>query len=95
MGKINPYMSAGWFTVVFDHWKVRVITKEKFDIWDWTIMLPKSLIQFILSNDLASPLKISVLLLDEEVGGIVDAICYSPDEKVGFLTLKNLYYISK
>lgn len=88
-------MSAGWFTVVFDHWKIRLITKEKIDIWDWTIMLPKSLIQFILSNDLASPLKISVLLLDEEVWWIVDAICYSPDEKVGFLTLKNLYYISK
>ena len=95
MGKINPYMSAGWFTVVFDHWKIRVITKEKFDIWDWTIMLPKSLIQFILSNDLASPLKISVLLLDEEVGWIIDAVGFSPDEKAGFLTCKNLYYISK
>lgn len=84
-------MSACGFTVVFDHGKIKVITKEKFDIWDWTIMLPKTLIQFILSNDLPSPLEISVLLLDEEVWWIVDAICYSPDEKVGFLTLKNLH----
>lgn len=88
-------MSAGWFTVVFDRWKLKVITKEKIDIWSWIIMLPKSLIQFILSNDLTSPLKISVLLLDEEVGGLVDAIGFSPDERAWFLTCKNLYYITR
>lgn len=95
MGKINPYMSAGWFTVVFDHWKIKVITKERLDIWDGIIMIPKSLVQFILSQSLPSPLEINVLLLDEEVWWIIDAIGFSPDERQWFLTCKNLYYITK
>lgn len=92
---INPYMSVNGYTIVFDHWKVKIITKEKIDIWDWTVMLPKSLIQFILNQQLPSPLEVSVLLLNEEVWGLIDAICYSPDEKIGFLTLKGLRYLSK
>ena len=82
-------MSVNGYTIVFDHWKVKIITKEKIDIRDWTVMLPKSLIQ------LPSPLEVSVLLLNEEVWGLIDAICYSPDEKIGFLTLKGLRYLSK
>ena len=92
---INPYMSAGWFTIVFDHWKIKIITKEKIDIWEWVIMLPKSLVQFILSQSLPSPLEITILSLNDEVWGLIDAIGFSPDEKSWFLTCKNLYYITK
>lgn len=92
---INPYLSTNGYTVVFDHWKVKIITKDKIDIWEWVIKLPKTLIQFILEQQLPSPLEVSVLLTSEEVWWLIDAICYSPDEKIGFLTLKNLYYISK
>ena len=92
---INPYMSVNGYTIVYDHGKIRIITKDKIDVWDWTILLPKTLIQFILDQQLPSPLEVSVLLTNEEVWGLIDAICYSPDEKVGFLTLKNLRYLSK
>lgn len=92
---INPYMSVNGYTVVYDRWKIRIITKEKLDVWDWTILLPKTLIQFILDQQLPSPLEVSVLLTNEEVWGLIDAICYSPDEKVGFLTCKALHYLSK
>lgn len=88
-------MSVNGFTVVYDHWKIKIITKEKIDIREWILMLPKSLIQFILDQQLPSPLEISVLLLNEEVWWLIDAICYSPDEKSGFLTLKKLRYLSK
>ncbi len=67
----------------------------KSDVRDWVVYLPKWLIQFILEQDLPSPLKASVLSDNEEVGCVIDAICFSPDEKTGFLTLKNLYYITK
>lgn len=92
---ICPYKSINGCSVVYNHWTFKIIIKEKIDVWDKIIMLPKSLIQFILEQDLPSPLKASVLSKDEEVGCIIDAICFSPDEKTGFLTLKNLYYITK
>lgn len=92
---MNPYKSVAGYTVVYQAGKIKIITKEKIDVWDWTILLPKTLIQFILEQQLPSPLEMSVLLSNEEVWGFIDAICYSPDEKIGFLTLKNLYYISK
>lgn len=95
MEKMSPYMTVGGYTVVYNSWKFKVITKDKIDIWEWIVKLPKSLIQFILDQQLPSPLEVSVLLLNEEVWWFIDAICYSPDEKVGFLTLKWLYYISK
>lgn len=92
---ISPYKAVNGYTVVYDHWTIRVITKNKIDIWEWVVYLPKTLIQFILEQDLPSPLEASVVTLNEEVGCNVDAICFSPDEKTGFLTLKNLYYITK
>lgn len=92
---MNPYKSVAGFTVVYQSGKIKVITKEKVDVWDWTILLPKTLIQFILEQQLPSPLEMSVLSPSEEVWWLIDAICYSPDEKIWFLTLKNLYYISK
>lgn len=92
---LNPYMSIGGYTVVYDHWKIKIITKEKIDIWEGIIKLPKSLIIFLLQQQLSAPQEITVLLTNEEVGWLIDAICYSPDEKVWFLTLKNLYYLSK
>ena len=95
MEKINPYMTVNGYTVVYNSGKFKVITKDKIDIREWIVKLPKSLIQFILDQQLPSPLEVSVLLLNEEVWWLIDAICYSPDEKIGFLTLKWLYYISK
>lgn len=92
---INPYKSVNGYTVVYNHWAIKIITKDKIDVMEWVVYLPKSLIQFILEQDIPSPLKASVLSLNEEVGCLVDAIAFSPDEKVGFLTLKNLYYITK
>lgn len=92
---MNPYKSVNGFTVVYNHWTIKIITKEKLDLMDGTIILPKTLIQFILDNELPSPLKATVLSLNEEIGCLVDAICFSPDEKAGFLTLKNMYYITK
>ena len=92
---INPYKSVNGYTVVYNHWAIKIITKDKIDVMEWVVYLPKLLIQFILENDLPSPLKASVLSLNEEVGCLIDAICFSPDEKIGFLTLKNLYYITK
>lgn len=92
---ISPYKSVNGYTVVYNHWTIKIITKDKIDVMEWVVYLPKLLIQFILENDLPSPLKASVLSLNEEVGCLIDAICFSPDEKIGFLTLKNLYYITK
>ena len=92
---INPYKSVNGYTVVYDHGAIKIITKDKIDVMEWVVYLPKSLIQFILEFDIPSPLKASVLSLNEEVGCLVDAIAFSPDEKTGFLTLKNLYYITK
>jgi hypothetical protein len=92
---LNPYKAVNGYTVVYDHWTIKIITKEKLDVMEWIIFLPKTLIQFILEFDLASPLKATVLSLNEEVWCNIDAICFSPDEKRGFLTLKNLYYMTK
>lgn len=92
---LNPYKSVNGYTVVYNHWTIKIITKDKLDAMEWVVYLPKSLIQFILEFDLTSPLKATVLSLNEEVGCLIDAICYSPDEKTGFLTLKNMYYITK
>ena len=92
---MNPYKSVGGYTVVYNHWAIKIITKESIDVMDGTILLPKSLITFILEQDLPAPLEASILSLNEEVGCLIDAICYSPDEKTGFLTLKNMYYITK
>lgn len=92
---ICPYKSINGCSVVYDRGTIKIIIKEKIDVWEWVVYLPKWLIQFILEQDLLSPLKASILSVNEEVGCIVDAICFSPDEKTGFLTLKNLYYITK
>ena len=92
---ICPYKSINGCSVVYDRWTIKIIIKEKVDVWEWVVYLPKWLIQFILEQDLPSPLKASILSVNEEVGCIVDAICFSPDEKTGFLTIKNLYYITK
>lgn len=92
---INPYMSIGGYTIVFDYWKIKVITKEKIDVWEWIIMIPKGLVQFILSQQLPSPLEVTILTLNEEVWGLIDSIGFSPDEKSWFLLCKNLYYITK
>ena len=92
---MNPYKSVGGYTVVYNHLTIKIITKEKIDVMDGTILLPKSLITFILEQDLPAPLKATILLLNEEVGCEIDAICFSPDEKSGFLTLRNLYYMTK
>jgi len=92
---MNPYKSVWGYTVVYNHWAIKIITKEKIDVMDGTILLPKSLIAFILDQDLLAPLKATILSLNEEVGCVIDAICFSPDEKTGFLTLKNMYYITK
>lgn len=91
---INPYKSVNGYTVVYNHWTIKIITKDKLDVMEWVVYLPKLLIQFILEFDLTSPLKATILSLNEEVGCNIDAICYSPDEKIGFLTLKNMYYIT-
>lgn len=92
---LNPYKAVNGYTVVYDHWNIRIVTKNKIDVREWIVYLPKTLVQFILEQDLPSPLKASVVTLNEEVGCLIDAVCFSPDEKTGFLTLKNLYYITK
>lgn len=92
---INPYKSINGYTVVYDRWTIKIITRDNLDAMEWVVYLPKWLIQFILEQDLPSPLKASVLSTNEEVWCVVDAVCFSPDEKTGFLTLKNLYYITK
>lgn len=92
---MNPYITVDGYTVVYNHWTIKIITKDKIDVWDWTIILPKQIIQFVLDNQLPSPLPITVLSLTEEVWWLIDAICYSPDENTGFFALKNLYYINK
>lgn len=92
---LNPYKSVNGYTVVYNHGAIKIITKDKLDVMDWVVFLPKSLIQFILEFDLPSPLKASVLSLNEEVGCDIDSLCYSPDEKRGFLLCKNMYYITK
>lgn len=92
---ISPYKSVNGYTVVYNHWTIKIITRDKLDVMEWVVYLPKTLIQFILDFDLPSPLEASVLSLNEEVWCHIDAICFSPDEKIGFLTLKNLYYITK
>lgn len=92
---INPYKTANGYTIVYDNWTIKIITRHKIDAMDWVIYLPKTLIQFILEQNLPSPLKASILCPSDEVGFNIDAICFSPDEKTGFLTCKNLYYITK
>ena len=82
---ISPYKAVNGYTIVYDHWAIKIITRDKLDVMEWVVYLPKTLIQFILEQDLPSPLKASVVTVNEEVG------C---DEKTGFLTLKNLYYIT-
>lgn len=74
---------------------MRIITKNKIDPMDWLIELPKSLILWVVEQAIPSPLPIVVTTLDEEVGWLVDAFVYSPDEKKWYLTLKDLYYIVK
>lgn len=91
---ISPYKAVNGYTIVYDHWVIKIITRDKLDVMEWVVYLPKTLIQFILEQDLPSPLKASVVTVNEEVGCEIDAICFSPDEKTGFLTLKNLYYIT-
>lgn len=93
--KINAYESCKWYTVINDNGKIRITTKENIDAMDRTIILPKKLIMFILINDLPSPLTFSLLTPKEEVWWLIDAICYSPDMKEWFLTLKNLVYLTR
>lgn len=90
-----PYQTAWWVSVIYVRWEIKIVTKNEIDVWSWVIYLPKSLIQFILNQQLSSPLKASILLTEEEIGFTIDAIWYSPDEKTGFIACKNLYYITK
>ena len=64
---LNPYKAVNAYTVVYDHWTIKIITRDKLDVMEWVVYLPKSLIQFILEQDLPSPLQASVLSLNEEV----------------------------
>ena len=73
--------------------QLKVITKNKIDPMDWLLELPKNLILWVVNQAIPSPLPIVVVTLDEEVGWLVDAFVYSPDEKKWYLTLKNLEYI--
>lgn len=90
-----PYKNKNWYTIIFSRDTVRIITKDKIDIMERLLYLPKELIIFILEQRLPSPLKVSLLVSNEEVWWLIDAICYSPDEEIGFLTLKELHYLSR
>lgn len=93
---MNPYIASKGYTVTFAKWMLKIITKDKLDIMEWIVYLPIDIIQFILAQQLPSPLPATVLLYNnEEVWCLVDAICYSPDEQSGFLTLKWLHYLTK
>lgn len=93
--ELKPYASAKGYTVVYSNGAIKVITDKTSDVMDRVIFLPKALIKFILSFHLPSPLKIEIISHNEDIGGVIDAICFSPDEKRWFLTLKKLYYITK
>lgn len=87
------YKSSQWYSIVYDQMQLKVITKNKIDPMDWLLELPKNLILWVVNQAIPSPLPIVVVTLDEEVGWLVDAFVYSPDEKKWYLTLKNLEYI--
>ena len=96
MWNIKPYISCDWYTAIIEYNKVRIVTKENIDVMEEKVFyLPKKVTTFIMSQALPSPLPIVITTTVNEVWGVVDAICYSPDIKIGFLTLKNLYYITK
>ena len=96
MWNIKPYISCDWYTAIIEYDKVRIITRENIDVMEERVFyLPKKITTFIMQQALPSPLPIVITTTQMEVGWVVDAICYSPDMKIGFLTLKNLYYITK
>ena len=86
------YKSSQWYSVVYDHQVLKVITKNKLDPMDWLLELPKNLILWVINQAIPSPLPIIVVTLEEEVRWLVAAFVYSPDEKKRYLTLKNLAY---
>lgn len=96
MWNIKPYVSCDWYTAIMEYDKVRLVTRSNIDVMEEkTFYLPKKVIQFIIQQTLPSPLPVIITTTQSEVGWLIDAICYSPDLKIGFLTLKNLYYLTK
>ena len=90
--KIQNYNSSQWYSIVYNNEVVKLITKNKIDIMDWVIALPKQLTLWLLEQQIPSPLPIIVTTLEEEVEWLIDAFVFSPDEKKRYLTLKNLHY---
>lgn len=89
-----PYLSVSWVSVIINTTTIRIVTKKRVDVMQWIIYLPKELVAFMLQHDIHSPQPFTLLDNKEEVGWLIDAICFSPDEQTGFLTVKNLYYIT-
>lgn len=96
MWNIKPYISCDWYTAIMEYDKVRIITRDNIDVMaEKVFYLPKKVTQFILWQSLPSPLPIIITTTQYEVKGLADAICYSPDLKIWFITCKNLYYLTK
>lgn len=93
---MNVYESSNWFSIVYTNSTIKIITKEDLDVLEDFIYLPKLLIRFILSlENLPSPLPFTLTTPMQEVWWLVDMIWYSPDEQMGVLFLKDIYYITK
>lgn len=96
MNRINKYESSNWYSVIYNNKDIKIVTKEKIDLEDDFIYLPKKLIKFILElENLPSPLQFTLVTIDEEVWWLVDMIWYSPDLQQGILFLKDIYYITR
>lgn len=96
MNRINKYESSNWYSVIYSNKDIKIVTKEKIDLEDDFIYLPKKLIKFILElENLPSPLQFTLVTIDEEIWWLVDMIWYSPDLQQGILFLKNIYYITR
>lgn len=96
MNRINKYESSNWYSVIYSNKDIKIVTKEKIDLEDDFIYLPKKLIKFILDlENLPSPLQFTLVTIDEEIWWLVDMIWYSPDLQQGILFLKNIYYITR
>ncbi len=96
MNRINKYESSNWYSVIYSNKDIKIVTKEKIDLEDDFIYLPKKLIKFILDlENLPSPLQFTLVTIDEEIWWLVDMVWYSPDLQQGILFLKNIYYITR
>lgn len=96
MNRINKYESSNWYSVIYSNKDIKIVTKEKIDLEDDFIYLPKKLIKFILDlENLPSPLQFTLVTINEEIWWLVDMIWYSPDLQQGILFLKNIYYITR